>query len=91
MGKHYFDELLCDAIDMEAWHLLLGRLWQFSKNAPHKGQENSYTFHWKGKTVVLLPLKDKQSAEAIIKAHKPVHVTLTESEMNRELQHCDVC
>lgn len=30
----------CDVVDMDACHLLFGRLWQFDKNAHHFGLEN---------------------------------------------------
>ena len=39
----YHDEVLCDIIPMDVCHLLLGRPWQFDRNAVHDGHANTYT------------------------------------------------
>ncbi|KAL5541459.1 hypothetical protein UlMin_009169 [Ulmus minor] len=41
---------------MDACHVLLGRPWQFDKDATHKGKANTYVFLWKGKRIIMLPL-----------------------------------
>jgi hypothetical protein len=33
IGKHYSDSILCDVVDMNACHLILGRPWQFDMDA----------------------------------------------------------
>ncbi|XP_059429202.1 uncharacterized protein LOC132163019 [Corylus avellana] len=45
IGKHYSDSILCDVVEMDACHLILGRLWQFDE------VENST--YSKGKPVLL--------------------------------------
>ena len=50
------DEVLCDVLPMDACHLLLGRPWQFDKDAIHHGKSNTYSFKLKGKTYTLTPL-----------------------------------
>lgn len=40
IGGHYRDELMCDIIDMDACHMLLGRPWQFDLDFTHKGKDN---------------------------------------------------
>lgn len=57
IGKHYKDDILCDTLDMDACHILWGHPWQFDKSTLHNGQDNTYTFHWHGKKIVLLPSK----------------------------------
>ena len=54
--KYYQDEILCDVVDMDAFHILLGRPWQYNVNALHKGKESSYIFLWREKKIVLLSL-----------------------------------
>ncbi|GJQ92807.1 putative nucleotidyltransferase, ribonuclease H [Tanacetum coccineum] len=36
MGKHYNELVTCDVVDMETWHVLLGRLWQRDVDSTHK-------------------------------------------------------
>jgi hypothetical protein len=46
LGKYYRSNVLCDVVDMDASHVLLGRPWQFDVDATHKGRDNSYSFIW---------------------------------------------
>ena len=39
---NYHDEILCDIIPMDVYHLLLGRPWQFDSHAVHDGHANTY-------------------------------------------------
>lgn len=55
IGKHYQDEIACDVVEMSACHLLLERPWQFDRNAMHKGRDDTYTFCWHDKKIVLVP------------------------------------
>jgi hypothetical protein len=57
IGK-YQDEVLCDVIDMDACHILLGRPWQYDVNAIHKGRENQYTFYKDGQKITLGPKRE---------------------------------
>jgi hypothetical protein len=41
---------------MEACSLLLGRPWEYDRNAAHQGRTNTYTFTHKGQDITLLPL-----------------------------------
>ena len=56
IGSGYKDQIICDVIDMDVCHLLLGRPWQCDTQTLHKGRENTYEFCWMGKKIVLLPL-----------------------------------
>ena len=37
---NYHDEVLCDVIPMQAYHLLLGRPWQYDRSTKHDGWTN---------------------------------------------------
>ncbi|KAI0530530.1 hypothetical protein KFK09_000074 [Dendrobium nobile] len=53
--KNYDSEVMCDVIDMDVCHIILGRPWQFDVGAIHDCRANTYTFKWKGKTLKMLP------------------------------------
>lgn len=56
IGKSYQDEVTCDMLDIDTSHGTLGRPWKFDQNVIHKGQESFYSFVWKGRKIMLLPL-----------------------------------
>ena len=78
----YQDEVVCDVLPMDACHLLLGRPWQFDKDATHHGHANTYSFKLKGKTVTLAPLPPNQTHKHKPKSGetKPKDLTLLVSE-----------
>ena len=39
----YHDEVLCDIIPMDVYHLSLGRPWKFDRHVVHDGHANTYT------------------------------------------------
>ena len=51
----YVDKVDCDVVPMDACGLLLGRQWQYDRNATHEGRSNTYTFVHGGKKHVLKP------------------------------------
>lgn len=54
----YKDSVHCDVLPMDACHLLLGRPWQYDRDANHRGKENTYNFSFEGRTITLLPSKE---------------------------------
>lgn len=42
IGRKYKDTIVCDIVDMDATHVLLGRPWQFDVDVTHKGRTNQY-------------------------------------------------
>lgn len=44
IGKHYLTEILCDVIDMDTSHTLLGRPWQFDVDINYREKDNSRLF-----------------------------------------------
>ncbi|PKU81321.1 RNA-directed DNA polymerase [Dendrobium catenatum] len=55
IGKNYICEVLCDVVEMDVCHLILGRPWQFDVGAIYDGRANTYALEWKGKRLRLLP------------------------------------
>lgn len=56
---HYKDSTMCDVIPMDACHLLLGRPWQYDRDAVHRGKANTYSFEFENRTITLLPSKEQ--------------------------------
>jgi len=46
----------CDAINMDAYHILLGRPRQHDIDATHRGKRNIYTLTWEGKRISMKPI-----------------------------------
>lgn len=53
--KNFSCEVLCNVIEMDVSHLILGLRWQFDVRAWYDGHANAYTLDWKNKRVRLLP------------------------------------
>ncbi|XP_019424177.1 PREDICTED: uncharacterized protein LOC109333228 [Lupinus angustifolius] len=62
IGKNE-DSVLCDVVDMEASHLLLGRPWKYDKRTTHDGRSNKFSFQHQNRKVVLSPLSPRQVGE----------------------------
>jgi hypothetical protein len=42
--RSFQENVLCDVIEMDACHILLGRPWLFDSQVHHDGKENTYEF-----------------------------------------------
>ncbi|KAL5566686.1 hypothetical protein UlMin_029850 [Ulmus minor] len=85
IGKIYVDEVTCDVIDMDACHVLLGRPWQFDHDIMYKGKPNTYSFHWLGRDVVLLPSSSKSTKQKVLDPPQSL-LLIFGSELNQEAQ-----
>ena len=56
----YHDEILCDVVNMDCTHILLGRPWILDKKVRHDGLLNTYSFNHDGRIVTLLPLSPQE-------------------------------
>jgi hypothetical protein len=56
----YKDQILCDVIPMDVYHLLLGRPWKYDKNVVHDGRKNTYTLEKNCRMHMLLSTKYKE-------------------------------
>ncbi|XP_057526371.1 uncharacterized protein LOC130805605 [Amaranthus tricolor] len=80
----YVDDILCDVLEMDACHLLLGRPWQYDKKTTHNGYTNTYTLRHNGKKKELLPLPPHRAVPPkITKVH--VHL-MNRRECEKEIQ-----
>ena len=57
MGKNYVDEVLCDVVEMDTCHLILGRPQQYDVDATHRYRDNVYVFFKNDRKIVLGPIK----------------------------------
>jgi hypothetical protein len=46
IGKYYREEVLCDVLDMDVCHILLGRPWKFDNDITYRGRDNVMLFTW---------------------------------------------
>ncbi|XP_058208081.1 uncharacterized protein LOC131321083 [Rhododendron vialii] len=63
IGKFYRANVICDVIEMDASHVLLGRPWQFDVDVVYKGRDNTYCFNWESRKVVMVPTNHKVSVK----------------------------
>jgi hypothetical protein len=66
------DEITCDVVEMDACHMILGRLWQYDVDVTYKGRDNVYVFMRGGQKVVLGPLKEDFSVVEPKAQGKPI-------------------
>ncbi|XP_071939968.1 uncharacterized protein [Coffea arabica] len=59
----YKDQVLCDVIPMQASHVLLGRPWEYDRQADHIGLTNKYKFIMDHLKITLSPLTPTQVYE----------------------------
>jgi hypothetical protein len=62
----YVDEVECDVLPLEVCGLLLGRPWQYDRNAMHDGRANTYSFMHDGKQRTLKPMRDDQIKSNVV-------------------------
>jgi len=67
---NYIDNVLCNAVPIEACHVLLGRPWKFDNKTIHDGHTNEITFTHKHKKFVLHPLTPSQVLEDQVQMKK---------------------
>ncbi|XP_057522558.1 uncharacterized protein LOC130802561 [Amaranthus tricolor] len=68
----YKDQVLCDVLDMNACHVLLGRPWQYDKRSMHNGFTNTYIIKHEGKLKELVPLPPHRTVPPPVR--EPVHL-----------------
>ena len=67
------DKVLCDVLNMNACHVLLGRPWQHDKRTKHDGFTNIYIVIHEGKTKSMLPVPPHKPIPPP-KPKQPVHL-----------------
>ncbi|XP_038981156.1 uncharacterized protein LOC120110405 [Phoenix dactylifera] len=84
IGKHYRDEVVCDVIDMDASHVLLGRPWQYDVDATYKARDNVYLFTWEGHNIAIVPTKESNKISKAAGMEGKSFLTLSRSENDFE-------
>ncbi|XP_045792157.1 uncharacterized protein LOC123886936 [Trifolium pratense] len=56
IGKHYREKVLCDVLDMDVCHVLLGRPWQFDNDITYRGRDNVMMFTWGTHKISMAPV-----------------------------------
>uniref|UniRef100_A0A2N9GX40 Reverse transcriptase n=1 Tax=Fagus sylvatica TaxID=28930 RepID=A0A2N9GX40_FAGSY len=80
IGKIYKDEVVCDIVDMDASHVLLGRPWQYDVDITYKGMDNIYLFTWESHKIAMVPLKSPALPNKPFKVEGKSVLTLARSE-----------
>ncbi|XP_020245285.1 uncharacterized protein LOC109823419 [Asparagus officinalis] len=73
LGKTYNDSITYDVVDMNAYHVLLGRSWQYDVETKHGSKKNEYSFVWMNKKIILPPIP---SSPKNPKDQKSKHISL---------------
>ena len=82
----YHDEILCDVLDMNACHILLGRPWQHDRHSIHNGFTNIYTIKHEGKMKDLIPLPPYKISPTPSK-QKKVNFIISKGDCHREVKN----
>lgn len=85
IGKYYKDEIMCDVVDMDACHILLGRPWHYDVDATYKGRDNTFIFWWFDKNV-LVPQSQPLENNPAIKEDKPLFTNISSPEFFEQVK-----
>ncbi|KAJ9555907.1 hypothetical protein OSB04_010521 [Centaurea solstitialis] len=89
IGKHYQEEVMCDVLDMDACHILLGRPWQFDNDVTYKGRDNVMLFRWGDKKNAMAPISSFEKT-ATTKNDNLLIMTNSEQEMEEDAKKADI-
>ena len=56
----YKDEILCDIMLVDVFHILLGRPWKYDMKVVHDGRKNTYSLEKMGRDILCHPWKMMQ-------------------------------
>ncbi|KAJ9567936.1 hypothetical protein OSB04_003902 [Centaurea solstitialis] len=56
IGKHYKEDVVCDVLEMNSCHILLGRPWQYDNDVTYKGRDNTMLFRWGEHKIAMTPV-----------------------------------
>ena len=85
IGTSYKDDIYCDIVPVDGYHILLGQPWQFDRNV-HNGENNTHSFHFENRKITLLPLKELTCADCSPHSDSKPTMFLSRSCFETELQ-----
>ena len=56
IGKHYKEDVICDVLDMNTCHVLLGRPWQYDNDVMYKGRDYIVIFRCGEHKIAITPV-----------------------------------
>ncbi|CAL1378136.1 unnamed protein product [Linum trigynum] len=56
IGKHSKEEVVCDVLNMDVCHVLLGRPWQYDNDITYRGKYNVMMFSWGSHKIAMAPV-----------------------------------
>ena len=85
MGKCHVDKVVCDVIEMDACHLILGRHWQYDVDATHRCKDNVYVFFKNDKKIFIGPIKKGSVPKAFkVEGRPSLLIVNNEDEFDKE-------
>jgi len=89
VGSHK-DRILCDVMPMDVCQILLGRPWQYDRNAIHEGKKNVYKIQKYGLNQTLVPLQERETdgnndPKALLMSGKEFLQQMEDNEVNFSL------
>ena len=85
MGKCHVDKVVCDVIEMDACHLILGRHWQYDVDATHRCKDNVYVFFKNDKKNFIGPIKKGSVPKAFkVEGRPSLLIVNNEDEFDKE-------
>ena len=85
MDKCYVDEVVCDVVEIDASHLILGRPWQYDVDATYRCKDNVYVFFKNGRKIFLGLIKEGSVPKASKVEGKPsLLIVNNEDEFDRK-------
>ncbi|XP_030941580.1 uncharacterized protein LOC115966493 [Quercus lobata] len=85
MVKCYIHEVVCDVVEMDACHLILGRPWQYDVDTTHRCKDNVYVFFKNDRKIVLDPIEEGSIPKTSKVEWKPTLLIVNnEDEFDRE-------
>jgi phage FluMu protein Com len=90
LGKTYRFDILCDVVEMDACHVLLGRPWQFDVDATHRGRDKMYVFSWNNKQIIVVP-SHPSSISLKVEEKTLLSVALNENEFMEDMKKAKSC
>ena len=88
IGKFYKTDVLCDVVNMDACHVLLGRPWQYDVDAMHRGRRNIYEFWWNEKKIVLVPTSETKEVQRVPEVEGTNFLTVIKGHMKEDCEGC---